>query len=184
MWTSLAAAAAAFIATNLDDLLVLMLLFARAESRRGQLRVAFGQYLGLAILTVGAMLCARGLASLPEQYLRLLGLVPILLAFRIWRNREEEETEPAAAGVLATAALTLANGGDNLGVYIPLFAGFSSRELAAAGLVFAVLCGLWCLMACGLAARPGVQHAIDRHKGWLVPVVFLLLGLSILPLNE
>ena len=177
---TLAAAAAVFVATNLDDLLVLMLLFARAEDARGRLRVALGQYLGLAILTGGAMLCARGLTALPEQYLRLLGLVPILLALRIWRNREEEEAEPAAAGVLATAMLTLANGGDNLGIYIPLFVGFSLWELAVTGVVFAVLCGLWCLLACGLAARPGVQRVIDRHKGWLVPVVFLLLGLSIL----
>ena len=134
----------------------------------------------MAILTVGAMLCARGLTALPEQYLRLLGLVPVLLAVRLWRSREEEEAEPAAAGILATAMLTLANGGDNLGIYIPLFVGFSLWELAAAGLVFAVLCGLWCLLACGLATRPGVQRVIDRHKGWLVPVVFLLLGLSIL----
>ena len=176
----LAAAATAFVATNLDDILVLMLLFARADGRRERLRVALGQYLGLAVLTGGAMLCARGLAALPEQYLRLLGLVPILLALRIWRNREEAEEELAAAGVLATAMLTLANGGDNLGIYIPLFAGFSLWELAATGVVFAVLCGFWCLLACSLADRLAVQRIIDRHKDWLVPVVFLLLGLSIL----
>jgi len=177
---TLAAAAAAFIATNLDDLLVLLLLFARAKERRGRLRVALGQLLGLAVLTGGAMVCAQGLTALPERYLRLLGLVPVLLALRIWRSGEGEEAAPAASGVLSTAALTLANGGDNLGVYIPLFAGFSLRELAAAGAAFTVLCGLWCLLACGLAYRPGVQRAVEHCKGWLVPVVFLLLGLHIL----
>lgn len=180
MGAVMAKAAAAFIGTNLDDILVLMLLFAGAGTRVGRLKITLGQYLGLGVLTAVSMLCGLGLAKVPEQWLRLLGLVPIFLALRAWRGRDGEEATQSACGVLSTAALTIANGGDNLGVYIPLFAGFSTGELAVTAAVFALLCGLWCLLGARLSAVPAVAQAITRHKGWLVPLVLLLLGLSIL----
>lgn len=173
-------AAVAFAATNLDDILVLTLLFSRADDRRGRLRIALGQFLGMGILTITATFCGLGLASVSDRFLRLLGLIPIWLAFRVWRGREDEDGVPAAAGVLATAGLTLANGGDNLGVYIPLFAGFSPEALAVTATVFFLLCGLWCLLASVLAGLPAVQRCIERYKRLLVPIVFLLLGLRIL----
>jgi len=177
----LAAAAAAFVSTNLDDLFILMLLFAHSETRVEKYRIAAGQYLGLGALTVFSMLCALGLGYMPEQYLRLLGLVPVALGIRAWiRRQEEAENIGLQTGVLATAALTVANGGDNLGIYIALFAGFSVKGLIITVVVFTVFCGLWCLLGAKLAALPRVQAAIRRWKGILVPAVLILLGLSIL----
>lgn len=177
----LAAAAAAFFSTNLDDLFVLMLLFAQAGDRAGRRRIAAGQYLGIGALTAFSMLCALGMGRVPGEYLRLLGLVPILLGLRafVTRNRPEEAAV-SGVGVLSTAALTVANGGDNLGVYIPLFAGDTAGQLAVTAAVFALLCGLWCLLAAKLAALPQVQAVIRKWKGILVPAVLVLLGLSIL----
>ena len=178
----LAAAAAAFIGTNLDDLLILMLLFAQAEDRAGRRRIAAGQFLGIGVLTVVSTLCALGLGRVSGGYLRLLGLIPILLGLRAFmtRNHSEEAEDASAVGVLSTAALTIANGGDNLGVYIPLFAGYRAGQLAVTAAVFALLCGLWCLFAARLAALPRVQAVIRRWKGLLVPAVLILLGVSIL----
>lgn len=181
MWEALTASAAAFIGTNIDDSLILMLLFAQASGRAEKRRIVAGQYLGLGLLTAVSLLGAVGLGQVPGQYLRLLGLVPIALGIRAWLRRKEEETaEAKGTGVLPVAALTIANGGDNIGVYIPLFAGFTGAQLAVTAAVFAAMTGLWCLLGARLAALPQVQEAIRRWKGVLVPVVFILLGLSIL----
>ena len=162
------AAAAAFVATNIDDIFVLMLLFAQAETIGTRLRIAAGQYLGIGLLTAASVLAAVGLGQVPGQYLRLLGVVPVLLAVRAWREGSGEENDGgnACQGVLATAALTVANGGDNLGVYIPA--------------VFALMTGLWCLLAVQLAKLPAVQQVIRRWKRYLVPAVLFVLGISIL----
>ena len=103
-----------------------------------------------------------------------------LLGLRAWKNREEGEDPTSAVGVLSTALLTIANGGDNLGVYIPLFAGYTAGTLAATAAVFALLCGLWCLLGVKLTLLPRVQAIIGRWKGVLVPVVLILLGFSII----
>ena len=175
------AAAAAFAATNLDDLFVLMLLFGQAENTGGRLRITAGQYLGIAVLTALSVAAALGLGQIPPQYLRLLGLIPVALGVRAWVQRDAEESDSfRQVGALATAALTVANGGDNLGVYIPLFAGNSLGQLAVISGMFAVMTGLWCLLGARLVTLPRVQRGIRRWEKVLVPAVFLVLGVSIL----
>lgn len=42
-----------------------------------------------------------------------------------WRHRDDPDDEPAtgaAPSTLAVAGVTFANGGDNVGVYVPVFA--------------------------------------------------------------
>ena len=45
------------------------------------------------------------------------------------------------------AAITLANGGDNVGVYMPMFANSSGLGLAITLAVFFSLVGAWCRVA-------------------------------------
>ena len=47
-------------------------------------------------------------------------------------------------------------------------------------LVFALLCGLWCLLGIKLASLPRIQDVIRRWKDILVPAVLILLGFSII----
>ena len=47
-------------------------------------------------------------------------------------------------------------------------------------MIFAFLCGLWCAVGARLAELPVVARAIARHRNWLVPLVLILLGASIL----
>ena len=180
MGEALLASVAAFAATNLDDLLVLMLLFGQAEDRLSRGKICLGQLLGIGVLTLASVAAALGLRMVPGQYVRLLGAVPILLGVRAWLDRDEDEERASAVGVLSTALLTVANGGDNLGVYIPLLTGFSAGQLALCAAVFAVMTLLWCLLGSRLAALPRVGGFIQRYKGFLVPVVLILLGVSIL----
>jgi cadmium resistance protein CadD (predicted permease) len=185
-------AAAVFAGTNVDDLLVLTVLFlgARASSRA---RIWAGQYLGIAALTATSVLAASGLAVLPDRWVRLLGLVPLALGLHglakairhRTRHRSNGHTAPAAApiaapGALAVAGITIANGGDNIAVYTPLFRAAGPMATAVTVAVFAAGVALWCLAAGWLGSRPAVVRALERTGPWLVPAAFVAISLWIL----
>jgi cadmium resistance protein CadD (predicted permease) len=76
-----AAAVALFGGTNVDDLVVLALL--NASSRTGgqprRWEIWAGQYAGFAVLAGLPVAAGRGLALVPERWLWLLALIPLVL---------------------------------------------------------------------------------------------------------
>ncbi|WP_226355220.1 MULTISPECIES: cadmium resistance transporter [unclassified Pseudonocardia] len=185
----IAQAAAVFAATNVDDLLVLALFFARvADGRRGVAAVVAGQYLGFAGILAASVAGALVAGLLPEQALPYLGLVPLLLGLRAaraaWREHHDPDDESGPGGgrvgVATVALVTLANGGDNLGVYVPLFATAGTAGIVTHVVVFLVLVGVWCALGRFLATRPPVARALARWGHVVLPVVLVGIGVLIL----
>ena len=178
---------AAFAGTNLDDIWINTLLFSQTHTRGQQAGVVLGKYLATAVLLLLSLLCARALDGLPRGILACLGLVPLALGIReLWqlRSAREDTVRPVpAVGLLSTVFLTLANGGDNLGVYIPFFSGLNFRQKLGACMVFLVLTGLWCVLGKTLSRLPGLRGFLARHGAVLVPVVYLGLGVYIVVRN-
>ena len=81
--------------------------------------------------------------------------------------------------ILAVAGVTVANGGDNLGVYIPMFAN-SLSAIPLFVLVFAAMTLVWCLLGHVLVNNKVFGHWIRRYGHKILPVVLILLGLDIL----
>lgn len=83
MLTTLAAAAGLFVATNIDDIVVLSLFFARGAGRKGTApAILAGQYLGfLGILAASAIVGLGFNAVLPEDLIRYFGLIPLFWAY-------------------------------------------------------------------------------------------------------
>jgi cadmium resistance protein CadD (predicted permease) len=52
------------------------------------------------------------------------------------------------------ALVTMANGGDNLGIYIPAFAVHSGHEIAVIAVVFAAMTALWCVSTHWMVNHP------------------------------
>ena len=176
-----------FISTNIDDIFMLMLFFAQCHNFRTKAKVAVGQYLGIGVLTGLSLLGAYGLRLLPPQYIGLLGLLPLALGAKaiLGRSSDEDSQESdsdasSAPGLLSVSLVTIAGGGDNIGVYIPLFAALSTEKLICAFVVFALSTGLWCLLADRLSRLPVVQNIIRRYKHILIPTLLIGLGLYIL----
>jgi cadmium resistance transport/sequestration family protein len=179
-------AAAVFAGTDVDDLVVLTLLFlaARASGRPRPGQIWAGQYLGIGVLVLISALAALGLTLVPDRWIFLAGLVPIGLGVyglvaAIRRGPDDDDAPIAAAGVLPVAAITIANGADNIAVYTPLF-----RTLGAGGsmimvAVFAVLVALWCALASWLGSHRRVVALVEKYGHWLVPVVFIAIGVVI-----
>lgn len=185
-------AGGAFAATNVDDILILSLFCARLRHWRQALPLFLGKTLGFSVLVLISLLGLLGTQLLAPPWLGLLGLVPISLGILRWRqghgssSGEQEGLEmprPTAqpwAGLLTMAGLTLANGADNIGVYLPLFARSGDLELVVTLATFAVGLALLGLLAWGCSRTPGLASLLSRLGEALVPLVLIVLGSAIL----
>ena len=190
----------AYVVTNLDDLLVLTLFFAHPEYRVRNVVIA--EYLGIAALFAGCLAVARGTVFLPEAWIGLLGLVPILVGVRALfgegalvdadsdsESAQEAESRwtkalPGTAFVPRDLAVvwlvTVANGGDNLAVYVPLFRTQAFEHLPVVAGVFVVLIGVWCALGWYAGRRPMVGQALHRYSHLLLPYTLIALGIYVL----
>ncbi|SQD96351.1 MULTISPECIES: cadmium resistance transporter [unclassified Parafrankia] len=200
-----------FAVTNIDDVLVLALFFARgAGDRRAVPRIVAGQYVGFVGIVAVAVAAASGAALLPESAIAYLGLLPLALGLRAARRSLAERGDRAAAttgdpagpgpdpddeagseeqdrdasrrgpAALEVAAVTFANGGDNLGVYVPVFTAVGAGGTAVHAVVFLVLVAVWCAAGWFLATRPPVARALSRWGHVLLPLALVAIGLTIL----
>jgi cadmium resistance protein CadD (predicted permease) len=178
---------ALFAGTHVDDLLLLLSLFADRTVPKSA--IAAGQYIGVTLLLLGGLLCSGVSVLLPAAYLHLLGLVPLAIGLfklrALFRRHFAEATEASTSSThgrhaLGVAALTLSSGGDNLGVYLPFFATHPPRERLVIIVVFLFMTAVWCLAADWLAHHRLLQPFIRTWGARILPVVLILLGLHIL----
>ncbi|GAB2605069.1 hypothetical protein Aab01nite_78910 [Paractinoplanes abujensis] len=179
-----------FAVTNVDDILILALFFAQgAGHRRTTRNVAAGQYLGFAGILVVAVAAAFGATFLPGRVVPYLGLLPLALgikaAVQAWRHRGDDDDDESGArsgapGVLAVAAVTFANGGDNIGVYVPVLTTAGPSGMTVYVVVFLLLVAVWVAAGRFFATRPIVARALSRWGHVLLPVVLIGIGVLIL----
>ncbi len=60
------------------------------------------------------------------------------------------------------AAVTFANGGDNIGVYVPVFATAGIGGMSMYAAVFLMLVAVWCFAGKFFATRPVIAKALAR----------------------
>ncbi|WP_445283800.1 cadmium resistance transporter [Streptomyces sp. DSM 118148] len=182
-------AAGLFAVTNIDDILVLSLFFAQGAGHHGSARrIVIGQCLGFAGILAVAVAAAFGATFLPESAIPYLGLLPLALGLKAaWqafkhRDDEDDERQTAEGGpkALEVAAVTFANGGDNIGVYVPVFATTGVGGMSVYAIVFLILVAVWCFAGRFFATRPVIAKALSRWGHILLPLVLIAIGLLIL----
>jgi len=82
--------------------------------------------------------------------------------------------------ILSVMLITMANGADNIGIYIPLFRGYTNMELIMTIIIFALMISLWCFIGEKIAFFPAVKTRLQKYKHILVPIVFIGLGIFIM----
>ena len=186
-----------FVATNVDDLVVLAVFFAQArQARDGTWRVIFGQYAGFTTILAVSLVGAGSANLLPPNATPYLGLLPIVIGLRQARSGLQSQglrepggsNEPDTArgasstgpSLAAVAAVTIAAGGDNVGVYVPVFALADASTVLLLCAAFFVLLGVWCAAGYVVASRPTVTRALARWDTIVLPVVLVVVGLVIL----
>jgi cadmium resistance protein CadD (predicted permease) len=182
-----AKAAGMFAVTNIDDLVLLALFFGRARGDRSAIRVVVGQFIGFIAILAASVAGALGAQLLSDSAIAYLGLIPLLLglhaAWSVWRQRDEDDDgidDSKGVGVVTVASVTFANGGDNIGVYVPVFAvsGVSGMAVYVAIFLFGV--AVLCAAGWYFASRPAVAALLSRWGHVIAPVVLICIGLAIL----
>lgn len=176
-----------FLVTNIDDIIVLSLFFARGAGQRGTTaKIVAGQYLGFGGILLASLAVTLGAGLfLPDDAIPYFGLIPLLLglyaAWQVWRNGDGDEAiaeRPVSTWVVA--AVTFANGGDNIGVYVPVFLSVGTGALVAYFVVFLTLIVVLVLAAKFVATREPIAEVLERWEHILFPLVLIGLGLVIL----
>ncbi len=196
----LGVAAAAFVATNVDNCVVTMALVAGAPLERAH-RIAAGQVIGFAILVAVAAAAAAVLFEFSAAVVGLLGLVPLALGLRglvgLARSRRggqaEEETErprkrrplrpeerAVGRSLTAAALVTISAGGDNLAAYIPLFRVGGATNVGAMLAVFVVgeVLVTWLVLAGG--RHPRARSVMLRLGHLAVPLLLCCIGVLVM----
>ena len=182
VWTTVVTATLAFAATNIDDLFVLTLFFSQTSRGFRTVHIVAGQYLGFSALVAISLVGFFGGRVLPRAWIGLLGFVPILVGVRRWIHRHDSPVHVNVSGAASTttvATVTFGNGGDNIGVYTPLFASIDGTRLTVTLLSFYMLLAIWCLVGYAITQHPAVARIL-AHGHIVVPFVLVGLGVHIL----
>lgn len=180
-----------FISTSIDYLVILLIIFAQLKKSSYKTHIYAGMYAGMGILLAFSLLSAFVISFIPEDWMvGLLGLVPLYMGIHYIFAGEEEADENAIiekikdsrSGRLfwTVALLTIASGGDNLAVYIPYFSTLDGSQILLVLIVFALAIIVLVEISQSVADLPQVSETIERHEKWIIPVVFIGLGLYIL----
>ncbi len=170
-----------------------MAMVAAAPLHRAR-RIAAGQVLGFVVLVSASAAAATLLFEFSTAVVGLLGLVPLAIGLHglasLARARRQETT--GAAGTerarrravgqsLTTAAVvTVAAGGDNLAVYIPLFHGTHGWGLLGLAVGFAAgeVLVTWLVLAGG--RHPHARIVMTRLGAVAVPALLCTVGVLVL----
>jgi cadmium resistance protein CadD (predicted permease) len=150
-----------FASTNVDDLFV-GFLSDRSLPRR---HIIAGQVVGIPILVGISLAAAFAALSLSPAGVGLLGVAPVIIGImKLLRlHKSDQAWQRRSGGVLQVAAVTTANGGDNIGVYTPIFANQRPMEVSVTVAVFAALSLVWCLVALLLVRHPAIGRPVRRY---------------------
>lgn len=189
----------AFVATNIDDIIILMFFFSQVNTNFRIRHIIIGQYLGFTALILLSLPGFFGGIIIPKTWIGLLGFVPILIGLQQLLNSPDEESEIQTVSEkvnphcikfpfshlltpqsYSIAAITFANGGDNIGIYVPFFASLNLSDLLIVLTIFFILVGVWCAIAYGLTRHQLMGKLINLYGKRLVPFVLIGLGLFIL----
>ena len=195
MIQTIVTAAILYIATALDLLVILLMFFARAKTRKEYRDIYIGQYVGSVTLIVISLFFAFVLNYVPEKWiLGLLGLIPIYLGIKvaIYGDSDGEErakkelNEKGLSKLVGTIAIiTVAScGADNIGVFVPYFVTLSVTNLLITLFVFLILIFFLVFTAQKLANIPGVGEIVEKFGRWIMAVIYIALGLFIIIEND
>lgn len=192
----------AFTATNIDDIIILMLFFAQLNNQFRRRHIFVGQYLGFFAIIIASLPGFFGSFLIPRAWIGLLGILPIAIGIKQLFHRETENLEIQTVNTslkassdntilnfilsiispqtYKVAAVTFVNGGDNISIYIPLFAGNSFINLIIILIVFIIMKGVWYAAAYLLARQALIANTLTQYGKNAVPFILIALGLYLM----
>lgn len=196
------------IATTFDDNLYLTAFFGKVNRTFRPHHIILGEFIGFTVLVLASLPGFFGALIIPHTWIGLLGFLPVAIGINHLLRREDEEEVVQAVSIdfnsrakpqrhkkslLATlrdpqtyrvSAVTIANGGNNIGIYVPLFASSSLPSLGVILCVCYLTLGIWCFLSYHLTRNPVMAPVLTRYGRKVCPFVLIYLGFSILMKSE
>ena len=178
-----AVSAAAFVSTNIDNLLMLSALLAMSAVR--PLPIVTGFLLTTVIVIGAALLIARLGDLVDTRYVGLLGLIPIALGLRGLLTLMRKKARPATTqdvrpGMWRTAAVILPLSGDSVAVYVPLIADTSPGLDVVVAITLLVAAAVLAGVAQLMVSRPGLSSRVGWLGARLMPWLMIGVGIYVL----
>ncbi|MFS0518306.1 cadmium resistance transporter [Nostoc sp. UIC 10607] len=190
--TTLLVGISAFFATNIDDIFILLLLFSQLNSSFKSRHIVAGQYLGFTVLIIASLPGLFGGLIIPPNWIGLLGLMPMTMGISSLINQEENQTLEVAfasaeyqdanttsffnARTYNVAAITIANGSDNISVYVPLFASSNIVDFIIIIGVFFILIAICCYLAYKFTYQTKIAYQLSQYSSYILPFVLIIVG--------
>lgn len=183
--TLLGIGTSAFLASNIDDTFVLVFLFSTPNILARDITI--GQFLGITLLVVASASAALLVLVVPLFVIGLMGLIPIGIGIKrlIERQHVAKTNKPNEKleylSFLSVAGITVANGGDDIGVFTPLFAKYNTYfEVTFLVILFMLLTGVWCILTYYFTRHPLIASRIGYSSQIISPLVLIGLGIYII----
>ncbi|TAE58903.1 MAG: transporter [Nostocales cyanobacterium] len=190
--TAIGTGTAAFSATNIDDLVILTLFFSQVNVKFRRWHIILGQYVGFSALVLASLPGFFGGLIFSRPWIGLFGLVPIIIGIKNLFSSEDEEAENVNTDMAishqshlakffnlqtySVAAITFANGTDNISIYVPIFANSNWQSLLVIVSVFFLLVGVLCYMAYTLTRNEAIAKIFTQYGNRFMPYVLIGLG--------
>ena len=196
------------LATTFDDNLYLTAFFGKVNRTFRPKHIVLGEFVGFTALVLASLPGFFGGLLIPSTWIGLLGLLPIIIGISHLMSREDggEEVQTVSMNFTSDArshrrkkslwatlrdrqtyrvsAVTIANGGNNIGIYVPLFASSNLPSLGVILCVCYVAIGVWCCLSYFMTRNPLMAPLLTRYGRKIFPFVLIWLGFSILMKSE
>ena len=181
--------ASGFVATNVDNLLILVILLGANAKRRSAVLLGF---IASAIAVICASALGVGLGSLVgANLIGYLGLVPLSLGsymlYTAWRGGTQEAEQvdvvanPGEPGIwISTFVLMFSNSGDSIAVFLPLLAESARTSLLLIICTYLVMALSWACLSYLISGQPSLAKRIEKRAEKIVPWVMIGVGAYIL----
>lgn len=192
------------MATTFDDNIYLTLFFSKINHSFRPRHIVVGEFVGFTALVSISLLGFLGGMMISHTWIGLLGFLPVAIGVNHLLSRESKDdtvqdikTYPSATDrhrriktkslwqtlgdpqTYRVSAVTIANGGNNIAIYIPLFASSTLPRLSIILAVCYAALGLWCLLSYSLVRQPHLAFVMARYVRRAFPFVLIWLGASI-----
>ena len=178
-----------FVATNIDNLLILVILLGANTRRRSAVLLGF---IGSAI----AVICVSALGVALERmvganFIGYLGVVPLFLGLYMLcqagagKHPDDKKIESLSNSTepkiwLSTFILMFSNSGDSVAVFLPLLAESGRSALLVIVTMFLLSALAWAGLAYLISGQPELARRIEYRAEKIVPWIMIAVGTYIL----
>ena len=184
-----------FAITNIDDFLLLLLFFGNRNYSKSE--IILGLYVGISLLIIISGILSLVSLIVPPAWIGLMGFLPILIGLRqllklrsnrynnhiiekVIQKSKNKIFAPYQSKIFTVSIVTFSNGGDNIGVYVPLFAISTFGEILILSAIFLSTTLAWCFFTYYIANHTYAGDKIRRYGHIILPFALIGLGVWIL----